>query len=76
MKEWPLISIVWRMLGHVGRLVSGSLPGSVHDMKAAWIWASLLEQQGFDCVLYQASKVKALPGGRRPTSWTRPGWRR
>lgn len=40
MEERPLISIVWRMLGHVGRLVSGSLPGSVHDMKAAWIWAS------------------------------------
>jgi hypothetical protein len=43
MKSGPLISIVWRMLGHVGRLVSGSLPGSVHNMKAAWICASAPE---------------------------------
>jgi hypothetical protein len=35
----------------------------------------LLEQEGLDCEFYQASHVKALPGGRRPTSWTPPGWR-
>src|ERR1700731_2485186 len=36
----------------------------------------LLEREGFECLLYQASQVKErCPGGRRPTSWTRCGWR-
>ncbi len=35
----------------------------------------LLEREGFDCVLYHAAQVKALPG-RPKTSWTRCGWRR
>jgi hypothetical protein len=35
----------------------------------------LLEREGFDCTLYQASQVKVLPG-RPKTSWTLPGWRR
>ena len=33
----------------------------------------LLEREGFDCLLYQASQVKALPG-RPKTGWTPPGW--
>ena len=33
----------------------------------------LLEREGFDCLLYQASQVKALPG-RPKTDWTPPGW--
>jgi len=36
----------------------------------------VLESRGFDCVLYHAAQVKALPGGRKPTSSTRRGWRR
>ena len=36
----------------------------------------LLESEGFDCVLYHAAQVKALPGRPKPTSSTRRGWRR
>jgi hypothetical protein len=36
----------------------------------------LLEREGFDCVLYHAAQVKALPGRPKKTSWTRCGWRR
>jgi hypothetical protein len=36
----------------------------------------LLEREGFDCLLYQASQVKALPGRPKKTSSTRRGWRR
>ena len=35
----------------------------------------LPEREGLDCVLYQASQVRALPGWPK-TSWTRSGWRR
>ena len=36
----------------------------------------LLEREGFDCQLYHAGQVKALPGRPRPTSSTRCGWPR
>jgi hypothetical protein len=36
----------------------------------------LLEREGFDCVLYHASRSRRCPGGPRPTSWTPSGWRR
>ena len=35
----------------------------------------LLEREGFECLLYHAAHVKALPG-RPKTSWTRCGWPR
>jgi len=67
MKERPLISIVWRMLGHVGRLVSGSLPGSVHDMKAAWIWASEPELTAAG-LPWPTKAIKAPCTRERPTA--------
>ena len=34
----------------------------------------LLESRGFDCQLYNASQVKALPAGPKPTGPTQSGW--